>query len=200
MAKGRRYKRKSHRLRNFILFLLFIAVIGGGILFLSGNLHKADNMLKKSVYPIKYSEYVDKAAEDYGLDRGLIYAMIRTESKFNPNCESSVGAVGLMQMMPESFKWVQKLRGTSLDDEQLSDPAVNIDYGCYLLKYFLKHYGNERCAIAAYNAGFVVTDWLKDSRYSSDGKTLKEIPYPETEKYVKKVEHSKDVYNQLYFS
>lgn len=199
-SRGRRYKRQSHRLRNFIIFLLIVFVIGGAIWFLSGNLGKANNMLKKKIYPIKYSEYVDKAADKYGLDRSLIYAVIRTESKFDPNCESHVGAVGLMQVMPETFRWLQKLRGTSLSDEDLSDPAVNIDYGCYLLKYFLKRYKDERCAVAAYNAGFVVTKWLKNSEYSSDGKTLKKIPYHETSEYVKKVEHAKDMYNKLYFS
>ncbi len=200
MARGRRYKRKTHHFRNFIIFLLIVALIAGGIWLLSGNFRKAQNVLGQKMYPIKYSGYVDKAAEKYNLDKALIYAVIRTESKFDPNCESNVGAVGLMQMMPESFRWVQKLRGTSLDDSELSKPSVNISYGSYLLKYFLKHYKDERCAVAAYNAGFVVTDWLKDSRYSSDGKTLKKIPYPETENYVKKVEHAKDMYNKLYFS
>lgn len=195
----RRY-RKTHYFRNFIIFLFLVLVVGGTIFFLVNNLEKAEDVLGKSVYPIKYSKYVDKASEDYELDKALIYAVIRTESKFDPECESNVGAVGLMQMMPESFRWVQKLRGTSLYDDELSDPAVNIDYGCYLLKYFLKHYGDERCAIAAYNAGFVVTDWLKDSRYSSDGKTLKKIPYSETSGYVKKVERAKKMYNKLYFS
>lgn len=167
---------------------------------MSGNFKKADNMLQKSFYPIKYSEYVDKAAADYNLDRELIYGVIKTESNFDPNAESHVGAVGLMQMMPESFKWVQKLRGTSLDDDELKKPSVNIDYGCYLLKYFLDHYGNEKCAVAAYNAGFVVTKWLKDKNYSSDGKTLDKIPYEETSKYVQKVEKAKSMYKKLYFS
>ncbi len=197
MAK-RRY-RQTHYFRNFIIFLFVIAIIGGGVWLLVKNFGKAQNMLGKSIYPIKYTEYVDKASEDYDLDKALIYAVIRTESKFNPDCESRAGAVGLMQLMPESFRWVQKLRGTSLSDEELFDPAVNIDYGCYLLKYFMKHYGDERCAIAAYNAGFVVSGWLKDSRYSDDGKTLKKIPYAETSKYVDKVEHAKDMYNKLYF-
>ncbi len=194
----RRY-RKTHYFRNFIIFLFVIAIIGGGIWLLVKNFDKAETMLEKSVYPIKYSELVDKAAEDYGLEKPLIYAVIKTESGFNPDSESRVGAVGLMQMMPESFKWVQKLRGTALDESELSDPAVNVDYGCYYLNYLLKHYGDERCAVAAYNAGFVVSDWLKDSTYSSDGKTLKEIPYPETSKYVKKVEHAKEMYKKLYF-
>lgn len=201
MAK-RRYKRKSHRLRNFIIFLIIISIIGGvAFWFFSGsNLKNAQNAIGRKLYPVKYSEYVEKAAEDYGLDPALIYAVIRTESKFNPNCESHAGAVGLMQMMPDSFKWVQKLRKTSLDDSELENPSVNIDYGCYLLKYFLKHYKDEKCAVAAYNAGFVVSDWLKNKKYSPDGKTLENIPYKETEKYVKKVEQTKDMYNKIYFS
>lgn len=201
MAK-RRYKRKSHRLRNFLIFLIILSIIGGFVFwFFSGsNYKKAQNAIGQKIYPVKYSEYVEKAARDYGLDPALIYAVIRTESKFDPNCESHAGAVGLMQMMPESFKWVQKLRKTSLDESELEEPSVNIDYGCYLLKYFLKHYKDERCAIAAYNAGFVVSDWLKNKKYSSDGKTLENIPYKETEKYVKKVEHAKDMYNKIYFS
>lgn len=198
--RGRRYRRKSRKLRNFIVIIILILVIGGGIWVLSGNFKRADNMLQKSFYPIKYSEYVDKAAEDYNLDRELIYAVIRTESNFDPNAQSHVGAVGLMQVMPESFRWVQKLRGTSVDEDELIEPSVNIDYGCYLLSWFLNHYKDEKCAVAAYNAGFVVTKWLKNSDYSSDGKTLKKIPYPETDKYVKKVEKAKSMYKKLYFS
>lgn len=198
--QGRRYRRKSHRLRNFTIFILLILIIGGGIWVLSGNFKKADNMLQKSFYPIKYSEYVDKAARDYNLDRELIYAVIRTESKFNPKCKSKAGAIGLMQVMPDSFKWIQKLRKTTLDEDELWNPSVNIDYGCYLLNFFKNHYKDEKCAVAAYNAGFVVTDWLKNPKYSYDGKTLQTIPYPETEKYVNKVEKAKSMYKKLYFS
>lgn len=200
MAK-RRYERKSHRLRNFLIVLIILSIIGGAVLwFFPGNVKKAQKAIGHKLYPIKYSTYVDKASKDYNLDKSLIYAVIRTESKFDPDCESHVGAVGLMQMMPESFKWVQKLRGTSLDDDELKKPSVNIDYGCYLLSWFLKHYKDEKCAVAAYNAGFAVSDWLKDKRYSSDGKTLKKIPYPETSKYVKKVEDAKKMYKKIYFS
>ena len=68
------------------------------------------------------------------------------------------------------------------------------------LKYFYDYYGTERSAIAAYNAGFVVSDWLNDTNYSSDGKNLDSIPYPETENYVDKVESAKEMYIKLYYS
>ena len=183
-----------------MVFLFLIAISGAIVWLLINNFGKAQNLLTESLYPIKYSDCVDKASNDYDLEKPLIYAVIRTESDFNPNAESHVGAVGLMQVMPESFEWIKGLRGESESLEKLSEPSVNIDYGSYLLKYFLNYYGNEQCAVAAYNAGFVVSDWLKDEEYSSDGKTLKKIPYPETEKYVKKVLRAKKMYNKLYFS
>lgn len=196
----RRYRRKSHRFRNFIIFLFFISIVGVTVWLLINNFTKAEDLLGESLYPIKYSEHVDKASQDYNLEKSLIYAVIRTESDFNPKCESHAGAMGLMQVMPESFEWINKLKGETLGTENLLKPEVNIDYGSYLLSYFYKYYGNEQCALAAYNAGFVVSDWLKDSNYSSDGKTLDNVPYPETDKYIKKVERAKKMYNKLYFS
>ena len=61
-------------------------------------------------------------------------------------------------------------------------------------------YEDERCAIAAYNAGFVVGEWLEDENYSVDGKTLIDTPYPETREYIKKVESAKEMYIKLYYS
>ena len=107
-----------------------------------------------------------------------------------------------MQLMPSSFEWLLQKRGETdkYTSDALFDPAVNIDYGAYLLRYFYDYYGNEQCAVAAYNAGFVVSDWLADSSYSPDGVTLTEIPYPETSQYVDKVESAKSVYIELYYS
>ena len=107
-----------------------------------------------------------------------------------------------MQLMPSSFEWLLQKRGETdkYTSDALFDPAVNIDYGAYLLRYFYDYYGTEQCAVAAYNAGFVVSDWLADSSYSPDGVTLTEIPYPETSQYVDKVESAKSVYIELYYS
>ena len=157
-------------------------------------------MLEKSLYPVKYSKFVEKAAADYDLDKSLIYGVIHTESHFDKDAESHAGAVGLMQVMPSSFEWLQKLRGTELSQSELEKPAVNIDYGCYLLRYFLDEYGTEQAAVAAYNAGFVVTEWLSDSSISPDGKTLVNIHYEETANYVEKVANAKKMYIKLYFS
>ena len=121
---------------------------------------------------------------------------------FDPKAESGVGAKGVMQRMPSSFEWLQEQRGCAgqYTEDDLFDPEICIDYGSYLLKYFYDYYGTERSAIAAYNAGFVVSDWLNDTNYSSDGKNLDSIPYPETKNYVDKVESAKEMYIKLYYS
>lgn len=203
MPKASRYKRKSRKGLNILIWLVVIAIFAGGIVFFVANYAEdTTNKLQKLNYPQEYSEYVDRASEEYDLDPALIYAIIRTESGFDATAQSGAGACGIMQMMPSSFEWLQEKRGVSgqFETEDLFNPEICIDYGCYLLRYFLDFYGDERCAVAAYNAGFVVSDWLEDEQYSADGVTLTDIPYPETSNYVEKVESAKDMYIELYYS
>lgn len=199
----RRYKEKGGFLKNFVLWILVLVIFAGAILFMLGHFNEdTKDKLEKLNYPADYSEYVEKAASDYGLEPSIIYSIIRTESNFNPDAQSNAGAYGIMQIMPSSFDWLQELRGEEgkYDADALFEPEICIDYGSYLLKYFYDYYGNEQCAVAAYNAGFVVSDWLADPQYSSDGETLNDIPYPETNDYVTKVQSAKEMYEKLYFS
>lgn len=193
-------KKKHSFLKNVILIFSSLAIAVFALYLIIQNLGCVQEMVGDTLYPMKYQQQVDRAAETYNLEKSLIYAVIRTESHFDPEAESHVGAVGLMQLMPESFEWLQGLRGQELDISELNNPDVNIDYGCYLLRYFYDYYGSEETAVAAYNAGFVVGDWLKDPNYSSDGKSLDAIPYGETERYVEKVMKAKKMYKKLYFS
>ncbi|MCH5296056.1 MAG: lytic transglycosylase domain-containing protein [Ruminococcus sp.] len=196
-------KEKSGIFKNFILWILVLAIFAGAIVFMLGHFNEeTKNNLEKLNYPTDYSEYVEKAAANYDLEPSIIYSVIRTESNFNPDTQSSAGAYGIMQVMPSSFEWLQELRGENgkYEADALFDPEICIDYGCYLLKYFYDYYGNEQCAVAAYNAGFVVSDWLANPQYSSDGETLDDIPYPETNNYVAKVQSAKEMYEKLYFS
>lgn len=214
-AQSRKHTQSKHPKNNknskIAAFLIWFAVVavfaGGAVFFISRLMSDNQDKIQQVAYPQKYSEYVDKAAKQYNLDPALIYAVIHTESGFNPNAESSAGACGLMQVMPSSFSWLMDLRGESdkytMDD--LFEPAVNIDYGCYLLRYNLDLFDNdETCAVAGYNAGFgQVQEWLNDSSLSSDGKTLdnpENIPIEETRDYVKKVENAKKMYTKLYYS
>lgn len=161
----------------------------------------AETRLEKSFYPIKYKSYVTDACNKYDLDKALVYAVIKTESGFDEDAQSNVGARGLMQIMPDTFEWLQKLKNETYETSDLFDAEVNIDYGCYYLRFLLDMYDNESTAIAAYNAGqSMVSDWLKNNDYSNDGITLESIPYGETSNYVQKVEDTKEMYIKLYFS
>ena len=194
-------ERKKTR-RNVLIWTVIIAgiAVAAVIFVLLFHRNTADE-LKKLSYPREYSEYVDKAARDYNLQPALIYAVIRTESGFNPEAQSGVGAMGIMQVMPETFDWLMDQRGETgkYTRDDLLNPAVCIDYGSYLLRYFYDYYGTEQAAVAAYNAGFVVGEWLNNPEYSPDGKTLTVIPYPETSDYVDKVEDAKEQYIKLYY-
>lgn len=203
---GARYARRRRRknpapVKAIVIGAAVLILLGAVTFFVARFFSNTADDLERVSYPRAYSEYVEKAARDYDLEPALIYAIIRTESGFDPDAMSNVGAYGIMQVMPESFEWLMGLRGESgqYTTDDLLDPAVCIDYGSYLLRYFYDTYGDERCAIAAYNAGFVVGSWLDDPNCSPDGKTLEVIPYPETSEYVDRVEAAKEKYIELYY-
>lgn len=158
------------------------------------------NAIKKSFYPREYEDIVSQYSSEYSVPEPLIYAVIKCESDFRQNAVSSAGATGLMQLMPDTFDWISNLCGDGEPIGEITDPNANIKYGTYYLSYLYNRFGNWETAVAAYNAGHGrVTNWLKDSRYSDDGVTLKEIPIKETEKYVKKVTDSEKQYKKLYY-
>lgn len=156
-----------------------------------------------NTYPLKYSTEVESASEKYGIDKYLIYGIIKTESDFDPNAVSSAGAIGLMQITPETFEWIQTYYVDEEYDkytvDDLYNSGINIDYGTNILSVLLDMYGNEDTAVCAYNAGVGhVNSWLEDKKYSDDGKTLKTVPFKETENYRHTVAQNKSCYNKLY--
>ena len=153
-------------------------------------------------YPLKYEAEIDAASKKYGVDKSLIYGVIKTESNFDPEARSSAGALGLMQLMPDTFEWLQTYykEENSYTFEDLKDPAVSIDYGVELLSILSERYENEETMLCAYNGGLGNVDkWLDNKEYSDDGITLKVVPFPETDKYRKLVEQNKSIYHELYF-
>lgn len=205
MANSHAKSKKPNKKAIVIIWCAVVAVLATvGILIISQCHGNTGDKLKEVAYPRGYSEYVDAAAAKYQIDPALIYAVIRTESVFDADAGSGAGACGLMQIMPETFEHYQMMRGEegAYSSEALFDPAINIDYGCYILREHLDTFENEECAVAAYNAGAgSVETWLSDPNISSDGKTLivDNIPYDETRDYVKKVEETKQVYHELYY-
>ncbi len=182
------------RLCKGICLLLVLAVVGIGI-------YQAYFFFLKKAYPMEYQDIVTQQAEKYQVEPALIYAVIRSESNFRPEVESSAGAIGLMQLTPETFEWLQtKINtGEPMDKSALTDPTINIEYGVYLLSLLSSRYDSEITILCAYNAGMGNADrWLQDTETSSDGKTITAIPYPETKSYVDRVLQSKEMYQKLY--
>ena len=164
-------------------------------------LRSVNSKYSKSSYPVKYEKEVTAASEKYGVDISLIYAVIKTESNFNPKAKSVAGAIGLMQITEDTFTWLQTyyVKDESHSFSSLYEPETNIDYGVRLLSILLDKYGNEDTALCAYNGGQGhVDEWLKNPDYSDDGKTLKKVPFPETDNYRKLVAQNKSIYRKLY--
>ena len=186
--------------RRIVVLLIVLVVlsglIGGGIYLVRWGYDKYE----RAAYPVKYEAYVTKYAAEYDLQPSLIYAIIRTESRFDPNAVSAAGAKGLMQLMEVTYDWTQSQFSEEPEPpERIFDPEVNVRCGCKYLQYCFSKFENTQAAIAAYNAGVGrVSGWLADSRYSNDGVTLKAIPIEETRNYVEYVLEAQAIYQRLY--
>ena len=145
------------------------------------------------IYPQKYNDLIKKYSNEYRLSPSLVASIINVESNYNSKAISSVGAIGLMQIMPSTAKW---LTGT---EQNLLEPETNIKIGCMYLNYLKTHFLNLKCILAAYNAGpNKVLIWLKDEEFSKDGINLIKTPYIETNNYIVKVQNNLKVYNLIY--
>ncbi len=152
---------------------------------------------KKYVYPLKYKNLVFEYADYYGLERALVFAVIKTESSFNPKAVSRAGAVGLMQITKSTGEYIANKLGVEKYD--LMNNSDNINFGCYYIKYLFMRFKDMDTAIVAYNAGEGnVSLWLMDENLSSDGKTLKSIPFDESREYINKIHKNFKKYKKLY--
>jgi soluble lytic murein transglycosylase len=142
-------------------------------------------------YPLEYTQIVRGHARNYDLDPALLAAVIYQESKFKADAKSSSGAIGLMQLLPDTAKGIALHTGGSrFEVSDLYDPEINVRYGTWYLRHLLRKYHDERTALAAYNAGQDNVDrWL-----AAGG----EIAFAETRHYVDRVEELKGIYRRAY--
>ena len=158
--------------------------------------------LERRLYPLYYTDVVEASADEFGVPPELVYAVILTESSFDPDAVSSAGAKGLMQLTDDTNEWVAWRLGEEAEPSRIFEPGLNIRRGCYLLSYLYERFGGWNEALAAYNAGVGRVDgWLDDLIYSSDQKTLivDKLPIEETRSYIAKVLKSAEKYKKLYF-
>jgi soluble lytic murein transglycosylase len=191
------------RLLLFGLVLAVAAGLAGVALWVSsgsGGVH-APGWYARTVYPLEYEGAIRSSARRNDLDPALVAAVIYAESRFDAQARSSHGAVGLMQLLPETAAQIaRETGGVAFVSADLDDPRLNIRYGCYYLRTVLDLFGGDRvAAIAAYNAGAAaVGEWEAAARAAGHSLHLADIPYAETRAYVRSVLEARRVYRETY--
>ncbi|HWS29508.1 MAG TPA: lytic transglycosylase domain-containing protein [Clostridia bacterium] len=198
MAKPKRSNSKYKATPRFVrIILLGLALV----ILLSASAFFVSRVLEKRTYALLYADEIKKSADEFALDRYLVAAVIHCESRNVKDARSYKGAIGLMQIMPETGAWIaEKLNVENYTQAMLWQPAHNIRFGCWYLKYLSDRYGDGDTSkvLAAYNAGpGNVEKWLNSEEYSREGR-LTSIPFKETENYVEKVGYAARKYEELY--
>ncbi len=191
-------KDRVSRASRIVLSALLIAAILVGVFLMK----YAYRHYLTVAYPRHYATEVAAASSEFGIHPSLIYAIIHTESHFDPDALSPAQAKGLMQLTDDTYAWAiqRENRAADSNPQNLYNPATNIRYGTYVLTLLGEQFDDPITVLAAYNAGQGhVKSWLADPRYSDDGVTLKDIPFEETRHYVQRVQQAKDYYEHLYY-
>jgi len=142
-------------------------------------------------YPLRYEAIVRTHARNYDLPPALVAAVIYAESKFDASARSDAGAVGLMQLLPDTAQGIAvRTGGNGFVESDLLDPEINVRYGSWYLRHLLGRYHDVRTALAAYHAGQGnVDEWIRDGGG---------IRFPETRHYVQTVLDAQRVYADVY--
>ena len=153
---------------------------------------------------ITYQPLIERYAAEYNLRPAFVAAIIRNESSFRTDAESSVGARGLMQLMPDTAEWIAgKIGDSNYSFDHLYDAETNIRYGCWYLNYLSKLFRGDAVLVSsAYHAGqTTVTRWLSDKGISSDGVTIPvdKLPDGPTKQYAGRVTTSYGIYEALLY-
>ncbi|MGB9715424.1 MAG: transglycosylase SLT domain-containing protein [Thermodesulfovibrionales bacterium] len=148
-----------------------------------------NDILHHIFYPLAYWDLVNHISQRYDIDPFLVISIIREESMFNPEAKSVAGALGLMQLIPQTAFWLGKNLQLGIKDlSQIYDVKNNISLGTYYLSILKKEFGDNAYVIAAYNAGEErVRKWFQKGNYKSFDEFIEDIPFYETRNYVKKV-------------
>ncbi|MGI6238211.1 MAG: lytic transglycosylase domain-containing protein [Christensenellales bacterium] len=195
MAFKRKRRRTSGALRLVMTALIAILVIGMIALGYLMLIHS-----RAAHYPVLYVPQITLAAQENRIPAPYVAAVIMAESSYDPQAVSSVGAMGLMQIMPDTGDWIAGKLGETYDQARMFEPDTSIRYGSWYLGFLMDRYGGDMIsATAAYHAGQgTVDNWLRDPALSPDGKTLAGIGYETTATYVKRVLKYYDYYQKAY--
>ena len=196
-TKDNKGRKELHKILKTILVIIIIISIY--ILLFNGI--KLQNIIMKKIYPINYSEYVYNYAQEYNVDPLLVFAIIKAESNFDPNIVSKSNAKGLMQLMETTANEIaSKLEIEYIENKTIFNPEINIKIGIRYFKDLLNLYdGNQLLAMTAYNAGIGNVDkWIQNGIIKKDGSDIENIPFKETNNYVRKIIRDYRIYQELY--
>ncbi len=142
-------------------------------------------------YPLEYEQVLRVHGVNHGLPPALLAAVVYVESRFDPNAESAAGAIGLMQLLPDTARGIAlRTGGEDFVVADLRDPEINVRYGTWYLDHLNERYGDMRLALAAYHAGQGnVDEWQRIGAG---------IAFPETRDYVSRVQELERVYARVY--
>jgi soluble lytic murein transglycosylase len=173
--------------RVLLSLFVLLAVAGGAYAYIQSD----PDWYVRLRYPLDYEHIVSGHAKNYELDPALLAAVIYRESKFDAQAKSDSGAIGLMQLLPDTAEGIAlHTGGSQFELSDLWDPEINVRYGAFYLRRLLNKYGNVRLALAAYNAGQAnVDEWVAEG---------KGIVFPETRQYIDEVLRARDVYAKTY--
>ena len=183
-------------MKKKILILLIIIII----LIAIYKIFNIENIILKHLYPIKYEEYVTKYSNELNIDPMLSYAIIKTDSNFKEDVISKSGAIGLMQLMDNTAKEQAEKLNVEYTNETLLNPEKNILLGLNYFSTLLDKFNqNYILAFTAYNAGLGnVQKWILNGTIKEDGTDIENIPFKETNMYVRKIINNYEMYKKLY--
>lgn len=186
---------------NKLLKIIVILLILCAIIYVAFGIFGMHKIIIKQIYPQKYSEYVEKYSNEYNVDSLLVYAIIKAESNFKPDVISKSNAVGLMQLMDATAKDMANKLGMEYKEEDLENPDINIKLGVKYFSILYDKYKNVPITLTAYNAGSGnVSKWISEGVISSDGSNIENIPFRETNNYVRKILRDYEIYKNIYNS
>ena len=188
-----RRKKKSRRCFYWALFVCLV--------FAAWQIWRSDEVQMRFVYLWPYQEEIIEYSKKNNLDPFLVAAVIKNESGFRIEAKSKPGAVGLMQIMPDTGKWIANEMGIqNFQMAKLAEAETNIRMGCWYLSELEYEFGHNRVLmLTAYNAGRGNTrNWMEEFNWDADFGSIEAIPYVDTREYVRKVLYDRGQYYKLY--
>ncbi len=187
--KRRRYGRSRGRRRRLGLAFLALVALLAALPFIL----KTPDTVRRAIYPLEYEQTIRQVSAEQDLEPTFVAAVVYTESRFRPDARSHRGAYGLMQLLPQTARFIQTRSGIEGDWQ---DPRTNLRIGAWYLGYLENRYlGDERLMLAAYNSGESRVDgWISDRGFDVG----EDIPFRETRHYVKNVLEAQSIYEEIY--